>query len=79
MTMSEQNIPTEERVVQKNEGVKVTVQSTRGSGTRDQDKVTAYAYYDDIDEAYEHTEQLNMVVRSQMRQARQTDVDGNAQ
>lgn len=67
---------TTEKIVKRTEGVRVEVTSKRGTGTRDQDTVEAYAYYDTVNEAMENSDKLTKVVKERMKEARKVDEDG---
>lgn len=74
--MSEKHI---ERVEEqhRNVGFKVEVKSKRGEGTRDQDTVSAYGYYETIEEAEEESGRLTSIVQQRMQEARRPDENGN--
>lgn len=54
----------------------MTCKSTRGTGTRDQDKVTVEAHYDDESEAYDKTDIRKNIIRRQIVEQRKMDDEG---
>lgn len=73
---AELDVPTTEKHVSTKEGVYVEVNSKRGEGTRDEDRVKAKAHYDDEDEASEKSSQLTDIVKTRMREIRGMGTDG---
>lgn len=70
------DIPTETKVVEQTEGAMVKCKSVRGSGTRDQDTVTARQYYDDITDAFDNAESVTLTVKAHMQRLRSMGDDG---
>lgn len=58
-------------------GVTVTVKSKRGTGTRDQDTVTVEGQYDDINDARDHIDDLNDLLKQTMLVTRTNDPNGD--
>lgn len=58
-------------------GVTVTVKSKRGTGTRDQDTVTVQGQYDDINDARDHIDDLNDLLKQTMLVTRTNDPNGD--
>lgn len=60
----------ETEITERKEGVKVEVQLKRGTGTRDQDKVTVRSYYDDYAEAVQERGRLAQLAQFHAEEAR---------
>lgn len=62
---------TDETITERKDGVTVHIETKRGTGTRDQDKVALTGHYDDLPEAYQHRESLKDYVRIMAEELRQ--------
>lgn len=61
---------TDEIITERKDGVTVRVETKRGTGTRDQDKVSVTAHFDDLEEAFNSVPGLNALAAEHAKQMR---------
>lgn len=69
-TMKDSDADTTEKVERTDTGYRLTVESTRGTGTRDQDKVKVEARTETLDKLKEQQLAIRSVVKMEMEQRR---------
>jgi len=69
---------TTEKIAETRTGYKLNVKSTRGSGTRDQDKVEAQARTETLEQLESERAALHALVAVEMEALRAMDPDGDA-
>jgi hypothetical protein len=69
---------TTERIDQYEHGASLHIRSKRGTGTRDEDKVSGELHADSVDELDARREQLRETVVTTLRELRDTQPDDNS-
>lgn len=65
-------------ITERKDGVTMSIEITRGTGTRDQDKVYVKAHYDSVKAAQESWSDLHGLAAAQANAARQVQPDAEA-
>jgi len=61
---------TNETITERKDGVTVRIETKRGTGTRDQDKVSITGHYDSMSEAYEKRDDMKFYCRAMAEELR---------
>lgn len=65
----------ETTITETRDGVRIEVELKRGTGTRDQDKITVTGHFEDLTEAQEHWGELHALAATEANAAREVQPD----